>query len=256
MELTEAFDIKSGLVVSFVGGGGKSTAMWTLARELKEAGEKVLVTTTTKIFWPEEGQADKVLLSNKCGQLKKLLAEAPGGKIITAGTTKKSEKLHGILPGQVCELKKLKNITILVEADGSARKPFKAPAEYEPVVPDCTDVIVAVVGLDILGRALTEENVHRLKQVKEITGLHEGDIIGPKAIAKVLVSPCGYRRQDIIPEGSRWIVLLNKMDKCKDEEKLRELVKILLNSPQPPARVVGSAFYRGINKIKILQYHN
>ena len=40
-------------VTALVGGGGKTTLMMTLARELRSRGS-VIVTTTTKILRPEE----------------------------------------------------------------------------------------------------------------------------------------------------------------------------------------------------------
>lgn len=43
---------------------------------------------------------------------------------------------------------------VVVEADGSAHKPFKAPLEYEPVVPCSTTLLIAVVGVDALGQPL------------------------------------------------------------------------------------------------------
>ena len=49
-------------VIAFVGGGGKTTAMFRLAHELKVLGKKVLVTTTTNILMPEPGQCDVLML--------------------------------------------------------------------------------------------------------------------------------------------------------------------------------------------------
>ena len=60
--LYKSFDINltKKEIISFVGGGGKTTTMFSLAEELKAMGKKVLVTTTTKIFVPNEDQFDKI----------------------------------------------------------------------------------------------------------------------------------------------------------------------------------------------------
>ena len=52
--------------------------------------------------------------------------------------------------------------------------PFKAPAEYEPVIPASTDLVVAVVGLSVIGQALSEEFVHRPERVAVSGGMPIG----------------------------------------------------------------------------------
>ena len=46
---------------------------------------------------------------------------------------------------------------IVVEADGSKRRPIKAPALYEPVLPRETTRVVGLIGLDALGKSITED---------------------------------------------------------------------------------------------------
>jgi probable selenium-dependent hydroxylase accessory protein YqeC len=47
--LAEALDVGRGEVVAFVGGGGKTTALLRLVRELRLLGWRVLASTTTKV---------------------------------------------------------------------------------------------------------------------------------------------------------------------------------------------------------------
>ena len=49
-------------IVCLVGGGGKTTAMFRLAHELRAAGLRLLVTTTTNIFVPGPDQCDEFML--------------------------------------------------------------------------------------------------------------------------------------------------------------------------------------------------
>ena len=48
---------------------------------------------------------------------------------------------------------------VVVEADGAAGKPLTAPRAYEPVIPAATDLLVPVVGADVIGAPLTPERV-------------------------------------------------------------------------------------------------
>jgi probable selenium-dependent hydroxylase accessory protein YqeC len=52
MRLCEALDIHPGETVAFVGAGGKTTAIWRVQAELTTAGQRAIVTTTTKIMEP------------------------------------------------------------------------------------------------------------------------------------------------------------------------------------------------------------
>ncbi|MBW2491457.1 MAG: putative selenium-dependent hydroxylase accessory protein YqeC, partial [Deltaproteobacteria bacterium] len=63
VSLKEGLMLEGGSVVSLVGGGGKTSLMFKLARELSMAGDTVLTTTTTKIFEPSRDQAACVILS-------------------------------------------------------------------------------------------------------------------------------------------------------------------------------------------------
>ena len=63
MNLIEAFDIRKHEVISLVGGGGKTTLMFALARELSLSGQKVITTTTTRIAADEPAKYGSPFLS-------------------------------------------------------------------------------------------------------------------------------------------------------------------------------------------------
>ncbi|HCU68388.1 MAG TPA: hypothetical protein DGF30_04015, partial [Desulfomicrobium sp.] len=56
-----ALDLPAAGLLSIVGAGGKTTAMFRLARELGERGLRVACATTTRIFRPAADEADLVL---------------------------------------------------------------------------------------------------------------------------------------------------------------------------------------------------
>ena len=99
---------------------------------------------------------------------------------------------------------------ILVEADGAKRKPIKAPADYEPVIPESTALVIGVIGLDCLGKAVTEENIHRCSIFCACTGKKPGEMIDRESIVRLIRAENGLFKG--APAESRKVLLLNKAD--------------------------------------------
>lgn len=214
MRIVDALRIKSGDVVTLVGGGGKTTVMFRLAEELTAMGLTVISTMTTKIFVGQMERAPAGVLLREDGalpdDLPALLAEhrhvLVGGRI---GPDR--EKVEGVPPGIVDRLAAARLAgVIVVEGDGSRRLPFKAPAEHEPVVPASTTVLVPLAGLDALGRPLDAEHVHRPQLIAGVAGARPGAPITPEILAQVLSHPQGGAKG--LPPGARLVPFLNKAD--------------------------------------------
>ena len=81
MRLWEALQVRKGEVISFVGAGGKTTAMYRLGRELAAQGWRVITTTTTMIRPPSPKQAEALeKMANLLEQIVNLWLEAAGKK--------------------------------------------------------------------------------------------------------------------------------------------------------------------------------
>jgi probable selenium-dependent hydroxylase accessory protein YqeC len=85
MQLKEALGLRHGEMVSFIGAGGKTTTMFRLAHELREANAKVLVTTTTKIFKPSKPHVDRLFFVEDIDSLAQACAEIAPPVVIGAG---------------------------------------------------------------------------------------------------------------------------------------------------------------------------
>lgn len=202
-------------MISFVGGGGKTTTIFQLAKELIFLGKKVLISTTTKIGVPLKDEYDYLFLKDIDHNFN------PQNSTITIlGEEIKGKKLIGISPERLDEIF-TRNIfdIILIEADGANRKTIKAPANHEPVVPISSTKTIGVIGLDSLGKSIDKNNVHRAEILSAISEKALLDIIDEETIIKLVLDKNGLFKNTY---GNK-ILLLNKAD---DEIKILRGTKI------------------------------
>jgi len=205
LTLAEALGIVHDDVVALVGGGGKTTAMFRLAREIAERGEQALTTTTTHIFGEQIALAPAHV-----GATDAVTGRAAG---ISAELF---SRLRAWCP-QVC---------LLNEADGSRGRPFKAPARHEPATPGETTVVVGIVGADVFGAPLDAERVHRPELVSALSGASMGALVTPEIVARVLAHPEGGLKN--VPAGARVVMLINKVEMLADREPAHQTAERLL----------------------------
>ena len=243
MTLKEALDIEPGEVISLVGGGGKTTLMFALARELASNGNCV-TTTTTKIFEPLPSETQLLLLEKDEEEMIRLFLQNIDkySHITLASERLASGKLSGISPELVVKLDELDRVSyIIVEADGAAHKSLKAPNSTEPVIPYDTSLVIAVVGIDALGCRLTEENVFRPEIAAGLLGLPLGEIISAESIAFLITHPQGIIKGS--PDQARIVPFINKVDLDRGLTKARDLAEKILamGHPQIKQVVLGQA---------------
>ncbi|MDD5285128.1 MAG: selenium cofactor biosynthesis protein YqeC [Desulfuromonadaceae bacterium] len=235
-------------VISFVGGGGKTSLMFHLARLLAMSGQRVLTTTTTKIFVPTPEQSETVLVESDPQTLLRLASSGLkySGHITAASAhLAGSGKLKGFAPEDIDAFEQYALFDwILVEADGSAGRSLKAPADHEPVIPSKTTVLVAVAGLDVLGKPLSEESVFRSALAGKLMGLSEGETITESALARFFSQPSAPFKG--APPSSRRFIFLNKGDdsiRTASGTKIAELLRHLAVTAAE-AVVIGQALER------------
>ena len=200
--------------ICLVGGGGKTTVMYELATVWAACGRKVLVLTSTHILQPADGSfaADAAAVQNLWQQ----------GRYAVIGTPELSTgKLTAPPQGLYNELK-LQADVILCEADGSRHLPCKAPAAHEPVLlPDC-DMVLAVAGMDALGRPLAQA-CQRPQLAAALLGCSLDSVIDEQMLTALLLSEQGARKN----VGTRaYYIVLNKCDllKAAQQEEIRRLL--------------------------------
>jgi probable selenium-dependent hydroxylase accessory protein YqeC len=215
ISLDLTLDLSGGGVITLVGAGGKTSLMFTLARQLAGPNSAVLTTTSTKIKLPTKDQSphlhevrDAQDLLNRLGRLDAV----PTHVTALAPVQDHPQKRTGLTPNDIDTLAAVGPFRwIIVEGDGAARKPLKAPAEHEPVIPASSSHVIVLAGLDGLGQPLGGTSVHRPDLFANLSGLTPGEAVTPEALAKVLNHPLGGRKG--VPGDARVTLFLNKADR-------------------------------------------
>lgn len=241
MRLSQAFGIRSKEVVSFVGGGGKTGAMFRLAEELVGEGKRVVTTTTTRIFAAQIKLAPHHIRAESEDQalrdLESDLKEHPS--VLVIGTTTEEGKAFGVSPTLVDRIIEMDQVDVVLnEADGSRMRPLKAPGDHEPVVPASTTLLVPVAGIDALGAPLDQEHVHRPELVAVLAGVQPGVPIEPWLIARVLASEHGGLKNR--PPRARVMPLINKVENVAQLLNAREIAMGLLEYAWIEAVQIGA----------------
>ena len=209
MKLHAALGISSGDMAAFVGAGGKSGAILAVSGELTQEGMKVLVAPTTKMLSSEADSIGPLVISEDAGDLRakteRAFSEAPA-VVVGSGMLSKN-RIGGVDPDWVGDLAKLADV-VLIEADGSRRRPIKGTAAHEPAIPDAVTLLVAVGNVHALGTPVDEEHVHRPEIFSDLTGIGHGQSITPRAIA-IALSRGSLAR---VPQGARTVALITGVE--------------------------------------------
>ena len=200
--------------ICLVGGGGKTTVMYELATAWAACGRKVLVLTSTHILQPADGSfaADAAAVQNLWQQGRYAVIGTP--ELATGKLTAPQQRLYEDLQPQAD--------IILCEADGSKHHPCKVPAEHEPVLLPDSDIVLAVAGMDALGRQLAQA-CQRPQLAATLLGCSAEKIINAQMLASLLLSEQGARKN----VGTRaYYIVLNKCDllKAAQQEEIRRLL--------------------------------
>jgi len=210
ISLMQAIRVSNSSTIAFTGAGGKTTAMFQLARELSTKSP-VLVTASSHLGSWQVSLADKHLVVNSMNAITTLENELRSITLITGEFDgERTKPLDTDILNGLNEFCIQRSIPLLIESDGSRQKPLKAWAEHEPPIPVFVEQVLLVVGLAGIGQPLSDEVVHRPEIFSRLSGLHVGEIITPEALTRVLIHPEGGQKN--IPSHARKTILLNQAD--------------------------------------------
>lgn len=218
-------------ILCLTGGGGKTGLLFALGRAFAAAGKTVLCTTTTRMYRPLPAPWFAMAITDDPATIPALDAGMAVFAAKNAPPGADAAKVHGYAPEDIDALYRRGAASrIVVEADGAAGRPLKAPAAHEPVIPGMTRTVIALIGLSCLGRPFGPETVFRPDRVTAITGLLPGDTVTPAALAALAVHPEGLFKNT--PSGASRLLFCNQADIPGSLEAVRHLA-LILNRDHP-----------------------
>ncbi len=200
-------------LVALVGGGGKTTLLFALGRNLPA---RTLLTTTTRMGCDRTG-GFPCLIGPTDDELATALDDDDA---VLVWRTTDERKALGFAPTEVDRwFANGAADHIVVEADGARRRPFTAPAPWEPPIPSTSTHVVACIGADALGYVIADR-VHRPLRVAAAAGCAPYERLTPARAAQALTSPVGMMKN--VPESARFTVAVAGAD--PDDPQVQDLV--------------------------------
>lgn len=203
MDIVDALDAEAG-TTCVVGAGGKKTTLYALADRL----DRAVVTATVRIPIFDRHVATMTVTDDPAAAVRD--ADPEDFPLGLVPSRDREDRYRGYDPALVDGLSAAHDGPVLVKADGARTREFKAPDEDEPCLPSAADTVVPIASATAVGEPLTEEYVHRVQRVSELTGVEPGEELTERDVATVLASPAGGLKA--VPSDATAIPLINKVD--------------------------------------------
>ena len=245
-DLSPLLGLADSQIITFIGGGGKTSLMNTLGKEFASHGYPTLLTTTTHIMKPDFLSDESYIENEDLGQLaniftnlkKNTLPLAALGipeKVVNSNVKWRSPSSD--FCEKIAEFSKkfstknpYKFLKILCEGDGSKRLPIKLPKDGEPVFFPKTDTVIGVIGLSCLGKPI-KETLFRYELLPNLTSLdnyfikslQSTDIVTTDFLYRLCLSEKGLRKNIT---SQKFCIIFNQAD-ILDEKALAEVINLI-----------------------------
>lgn len=161
MNLIEDLKITENDVITITGGGGKTSLLLGLGKELSQQEMTHVLTTTAKICITDMPEVQSIV-NRDIHEIIGVLKKDPQREWIIGKKRVNDQKISGFTEEELIVLKdKIKPLVIVNEGDGSKQKPYKFYGDYEPMIPGITTMLIHVIGAEVLFRKIDERTFHR-----------------------------------------------------------------------------------------------
>ena len=215
------------------GCGGKTSLIRFLALHYAET-KRVTVAASAKMLLPDETWMD---LSSRKSQAPFMLCREDADFEASLHSLKERRQGVCFMADEIVGGRKMAGFSkslqdlageysdiILVEADGSRGIPLKGWEQYEPVLSDRADLVIAVLPLHVLGKSVCDETVFRMDRFSEATGQESGSLITAETyvrLASAFPGPFGNtesRKDDPEKRSFCRLLFLNRCGNTQEEE--------------------------------------
>jgi probable selenium-dependent hydroxylase accessory protein YqeC len=199
---------RAGHVYTFVGAGGKSTGMRTVAAHLRGAGLRVRMSTTTRVA-VDEFSAYPAALARTETALAACLASREPLLLIAGGIDEEQRKHTGIAVSLIEGARVPADLVLLVEGDGARRLPIKAPTEREPVIPANSAAVFALMGASAFEETIGAACCYNSEGVLALLGA-AGGVFDVPTLLRLAVDARGCRKG--VQPGMFYHLVVNQGD--------------------------------------------
>jgi len=236
--LLDLFNLEKFKYIYIIGGGGKTTLLFSMAEQLWKNRRTVVTSTSTKIICPGPDQAVRVLVTPQISLLPQRLAKLlphPPHITVAARFGEQTNKLVGFTTTEFDRLWAAQVTDyLLIEGDGANGRSFKAHGKNEPVVSPNCDLVIAVIGVNIVGSVFSAKTVHRAEVFEKLMAVQEGAIITPSLAASAVFHPDnGYLRS--LGQTKSFRIFISQVKNKDDWSTARELAEALRQQDQSGA---------------------
>ena len=244
-DLSPLLGLADSQIITFIGGGGKTSLMNTLGKEFASHGYPTLLTTTTHIMRPDFLSDESYIENEDLGQLANIFTNLKKNTLPLAALGIPEKVVNSNIKWRspssdfcekIAEFSKkfstknpYKFFKILCEGDGSKRLPIKLPKDGEPVFFPKTDTVIGVIGLSCLGKPI-KETLFRYELLPNLTSLdnyfikslQSADIVTTDFLYRLCLSKKGLRKNIT---SQKFCIIFNQAD-ILDEKALAEVITL------------------------------
>ena len=244
-DLSPRLGLADSQIITFIGGGGKTSLMNTLGKEFASHGYPTLLTTTTHIMKPDFLSDESYIENEDLGQLANIFTNLKKNTLPLAALGIPEKVVNSNIKWRspssdfcekIAEFSKkfstknpYKFFKILCEGDGSKRLPIKLPKDGEPVFFPKTDTVIGVIGLSCLGKPI-KETLFRYELLPNLTSLdnyfikslQSADIVTTDFLYRLCLSEKGLRKNIT---SQKFCIIFNQAD-ILDEKALAEVITL------------------------------
>ena len=244
-DLSPLLGLADSQIITFIGGGAKTSLMNTLGKEFASHGYPTLLTTTTHIMKPDFLSDESYIENEDLGQLANIFTNLKKNTLPLAALGIPEKVVNSNIKWRspssdfcekIAEFSKkfstknpYKFLKILCEGDGSKRLPIKLPKDGEPVFFPKTDTVIGVIGLSCLGKPI-KETLFRYELLPNLTSLdnyfikslQSADIVTTDFLYRLCLSEKGLRKNIT---SQKFCIIFNQAD-ILDEKALAEVITL------------------------------